>query len=163
MAQQPRSRQQQFYPVPLLPTQVASRRTDDVDLEQPARWPANSVSNRSNNDLDALPSPDYRTIEHHLGRIKDSRRSRPVNTYSNLETYTKSNKDSSLPNVRSRSTLNEINMDKTYHIGKKKMEKILNKTRDHPPKHSSLPQVNQPKAKLASTSANIKIRNERAQ
>ena len=127
-----------------MPVQLATRRTDDEGSERLTRWQGNATSNP---DLGGLQTPDQRpphlqTIEQHFSRMEASGRRRPVGPYSNLESYTNKTKESSLPNVRSRSTLNDPHAEKYQTIGRKKLENLLNKTRDRPSKHQSLPVVN---------------------
>ena len=102
--------------------------------------------------------PHLQTIEHHFSRMEASSKRRPAGAYSNLETYTNKTKESSLPNVRSRSTINDPHREKYHNIGQKRMESLLNRTRDRPSKHQSLPNVNQNKAKLAHTHQSIKLK-----
>ena len=147
-----------------MPVQLATRRTDDDGSERLTRWQGNATSNPDLGGGHQTPDqrpPHLQTIEHHFSRMEASGRPRrPLGPYSNLESYTnKTNKESSLPNVRSRSTLNDPNQDKYQTIGRKKMENLMNKTRDRPSKHQSLPVVNHTnKNKFNNTHQNIKVK-----
>ena len=80
--------------------------------------------------------------------------------YTNLNNYFRKKKEGSLPNVRSRSTLNDPMREKFNTVGRKRIDQFLNKTRDQSQKLQSLPVV---KSKRALKEHNSKIKGNKGQ